>query len=165
MLPNTRLTLLAIAAVLALQFPSARAGAQSPPASVSQVDEEMTINVPFTFHKLAASITSIGAGCMVFNKPQSIIAGGIPLVRLAQDAGPRKPVSTLTTSAGGNISGTVAVVHKFKRNADLTGLPGAYRCYLNAAVQGGAVDIFSQNSSDPRFKMAGKNEIDGTFTW
>jgi len=172
MLPNTRLTLLAIAAVLALQFPSARAGAQSPPTArtgaqspptpVSTVDEEITIHIPFTFHKLATEIVSISAACTVWKLPTNS-AGPNPAQSVKMSAS--KPVSTLPKAADGSIEVTLSTYHVFKRAADLTGTGGSYDCNIWGTTLAGPPSMFSEDSSDPRFKVTGLNGVRGSFTW
>jgi len=162
MLPNTRLTLLAIAAVLALQFPSARAGAQSPPTPVSTVDEEITIDQPFTFHKLAAEIVSIQASCAIWKHPGN---SGDPNPTLASNRSASKPVSTAPKAADGSISGTFTTVLVFKRAVDLTGTLGGYVCHFWGNILAGPITPFLHTSSDPRFKTTAVAQMKGSFTW
>jgi len=162
MLPNTRLTLLAIAAVLALQFPSARAGAQSPPKTPvsTTVDEEITIDVPFTLHKLAAEIVSISATCSIWEQLRE--SGDIPI---STKWSASKPVSTVPKAADGSISGTLTTVHVFKRGVNLTGTTGTYICDVWGTTLAGPRDRFNIYSSNPLFKVTGRNETGGGLTW
>jgi len=173
MLPNTRLTLLAIAAVLALQFPSARAGAQSPPTAraraqspptpVSTVDEEITIHIPFSFHKLAAEIVTISAACTVWKHPTNHSGGPNPA--MSYKSSESKPVSTMPKAADGSIGVMLTTYHVFKRAVDLTGTGGSYDCNVWGTTLAGPPSMFSEDSSDPRFKVTGLNGIWGSFTW
>ncbi len=141
------LTFLIAAALLETGFPAARAHAQGPAAG--QIDEELTLRVPFIIRNVSPEIVSLSMRCMVYEK-----TGGVGRVSTQNTVS--APRSSFGTMEPRSITGHFETRHVFQRSGSSSGKKGSIVCNLWGSTPAGPSTEFSvQASTSAKFRVIG----------